>query len=221
MLLEIKDLVYKADDRTILDKMNLQVDKGETIAIVGPSGSGKSTLQKQICNLISPTSGELYFKGKAFSDYNPEELRRHISYLMQNSYLFGETIGDNLKFPSIARNDSFDEQRAKQLIKDVGLSHYNLDSEIEHMSGGERQRITIARQLMYIPDLLLLDESTSALDVHNKEVIEDIIFKLATDKGVAIMWITHSDDQSMRHFQKRMTIVDGKISKVEELKHNE
>ncbi|EHJ08175.1 ABC transporter ATP-binding protein [Staphylococcus simiae] len=221
MLLEIKDLVYQAEDRTILDKMNLQIDKGETIAIVGPSGSGKSTLQKQICNLISPTSGELYFKGKAFSDYNPEELRRHISYLMQNSFLFGQTIGDNLKFPSIARNDSFDEQRAKQLIKDVGLSHYDLDSEIEHMSGGERQRITIARQLMYIPDLLLLDESTSALDVHNKEIIEDIIFKLATDKDVAIMWITHSDDQSMRHFQKLMTIVDGKISKVEELKHHE
>ncbi len=220
MLLEIKDLVYKASDRIILDHISLKVDKGESIAIIGPSGSGKSTFQKQICNLISPTSGELYFKGKPYNDYDPEELRQRISYLMQQSDLFGETIEDNMRFPSLARNDTFDRKRAKQLIKDVGLGHYQLSSEVENMSGGERQRIAIARQLMYTPDILLLDESTSALDVHNKEKIENIIFKLV-EQDVAIMWITHSDDQSMRHFQKRITIVDGKISKVEELNQHE
>ncbi|USC62311.1 ATP-binding cassette domain-containing protein, partial [Staphylococcus aureus] len=178
MLLEIKDLVYKASDRIILDHISLKVDKGESIAIIGPSGSGKSTFQKQICNLISPTSGELYFKGKPYNDYDPEELRQRISYLMQQSDLFGETIEDNMIFPSLARNDKFDRKRAKQLIKDVGLGHYQLSSEVENMSGGERQRIAIARQLMYTPDILLLDESTSALDVHNKEKIENIIFKL-------------------------------------------
>ena len=164
MLLEIKDLVYEASDRVILNHINLKVDKGETIAIIGPSGSGKSTFQKIICNLISPTSGTLYFKDKPYDDYEPEILRRHISYLMQQSDLFGET--------------------------------------------------------MYTPDILLLDESTSALDIHNKEKIENIIFKLA-DQGVAIMWITHSDDQSMRHFQKRITIVDGQISNIEELNQHE
>ena len=202
MLLEIKDLVYKASDRIILDHISLKVDKGESIAIIGPSGSGKSTFQKQICNLISPTSGELYFKGKPYNDYDPEELRQRISYLMQQSDLFGETIEDNMIFPSLARNDKFDRKRAKQLIKDVGLGHYQLSSEVENMSGGERQRIAIARH------------------VNNKEKIENIIFKLA-DQGVAIMWITHSDDQSMRHFQKRITIVDGQISNTEELNQHE
>ncbi|HDG6063452.1 TPA: ATP-binding cassette domain-containing protein [Staphylococcus aureus] len=220
MLLEIKDLVYETSDRVILNHINLKVDKGETIAIIGPSGSGKSTFQKIICNLISPTSGTLYFKDKPYDDYEPEILRRHISYLMQQSDLFGETIEDNMIFPSLARNDKFDKKRAKQLIKDVGLGHYQLSSKIEHMSGGERQRIAIARQLMYTPDILLLDESTSALDINNKEKIENIIFKLA-DQGVAIMWITHSDDQSMRHFQKRITIVDGQISNTEELNQHE
>lgn len=131
MLLEIKDLVYKASDRIILDHISLKVDKGESIAIIGPSGSGKSTFQKQICNLISPTSGELYFKGKPYNDYDPEELRQRISYLMQQSDLFGETIEDNMIFPSLARNDKFDRKRAKQLIKDVGLGHYQLSSELE------------------------------------------------------------------------------------------
>ena len=87
------------------------------------------------------------------------------------------------------------------------------------MSGGERQRIAIARQLMYTPDILLLDESTSALDI-NKKKNRKYHFKLA-DQGVAIMWITHSDDQSMRHFQKRITIVDGQISNTEELNQHE
>lgn len=86
--------------------------------------------------------------------------------------------------------------------------------------GGEQQRITIARQLMYEPEVLLLDEATSALDTHNKKKIEEIIFKLA-DKGIAILWITHSDDQSMRHFKRRITITDGKISSDEELNGNE
>ena len=87
------------------------------------------------------------------------------------------------------------------------------------MSGGERQRIA-ARQLMYQPEILLLDESTSALDTQNKEKIEDIIFKLA-DEGVAILWITHSNDQSMRNFQRRITIKDGQITNEEVLSHNE
>lgn len=220
MLLEVKNLTYRADRRTILKHINFKLDEGESVAVVGPSGSGKSTFLKQINNLISPTDGELYFKGKSFNDYKPEELRSKISYLMQQSELFGETIGDNMSFPAIAHGDKFDKKKAKALLKQVNLSHYDLDSKIEHLSGGERQRITIARQLMYRPDILLLDESTSALDTKNKETIERIIFDMVKE-GVAILWITHSDDQSMRHFQKRITIVDGEITKEEDLNQNE
>ena len=158
MLLEVKHLTYKADQRTILNNINFKLDQGETVAVVGPSGSGKSTFLKQL--------------------------------------------------------------KANDLLNKVGLSNYSLDSKIEHMSGGERQRIAIARQLMYQPEILLLDESTSALDTQNKEKIEDIIFKLA-DEGVAILWITHSNDQSMRNFQRRITIKDGQITNEEVLNHNE
>lgn len=220
MLLDIQNLTYEADGQTILKDINLQVDKGETIAVVGPSGSGKSTLLKLINYLISPTQGEILFKGKPYADYQPETLRSEISYLMQQSELFGSTIGYNMKFPSLARNDKFDHEKAQELLKQVNLGHYDLDTRIEHLSGGERQRITIARQLMYQPEILLLDESTSALDTGNKRGIEDMIFKLAK-KEIAILWITHSDDQSMRHFKKRITIVDGKIDKEEDLNQHE
>lgn len=220
MLLEVKHLTYKADQRTILNNINFKLDQGETVAVVGPSGSGKSTFLKQLNNLISPTEGELLFKGKPYDEYRPEELRSKISYMMQQSELFGRTVGDNMAFPALTHYDQFDEDKANDLLNKVGLSNYSLDSKIEHMSGGERQRIAIARQLMYQPEILLLDESTSALDTQNKEKIEDIIFKLA-DEGVAILWITHSNDQSMRNFQRRITIKDGQITNEEVLNHNE
>ncbi|MBM0751311.1 methionine ABC transporter ATP-binding protein [Staphylococcus epidermidis] len=220
LLLKVEHLTYKVDNRTILDDINLNINKGDTIAIVGPSGSGKSTLLKQLNHLISPTSGDLYLNDQSYFDYKPEEIRTRVSYLMQQSELIGYTIEDNMKFPAEARNETFDRDKAKQLISQVGLGNYQLDAQIEYMSGGEQQRITIARQLMYEPEVLLLDEATSALDTYNKKKIEEIIFKLA-DKGIAILWITHSDDQSMRHFKRRITITDGKISSDEELNGNE
>ncbi|MEX2948933.1 ATP-binding cassette domain-containing protein [Staphylococcus warneri] len=220
MLLEIEHLTYEADHRTILKDINFKVDKGDTIAIIGPSGSGKSTLLKQLNHLIEPTSGTLYLNGKPYHDYTPESIRMKVSYLMQQSEMIGTTIEDNMKFPSEARNQAFDKDKALNLLEKVGLGDYDLSAETEHMSGGEKQRITIARQLMFDPEVLLLDESTSALDTHNKERVEDIIFKMAQG-GTAILWITHSDDQSMRHFQKRMTIIDGEIDKIEELNQHE
>lgn len=220
MLLEIEHLTYEADHRTILKDINFKVDKGDTIAIIGPSGSGKSTLLKQLNHLIEPTLGTLYLNGKPYHDYTPESIRMKVSYLMQQSEMIGTTIEDNMKFPSEARNQAFDKDKALNLLEKVGLGDYDLSAEIEHMSGGEKQRITIARQLMFEPEVLLLDESTSALDTHNKERVEDIIFKMA-EEGIAILWITHSDDQSMRHFQKRMTIIDGEIDKIEELNQHE
>ncbi|MEJ7341266.1 ATP-binding cassette domain-containing protein, partial [Staphylococcus epidermidis] len=83
---------------------------------------------------------------------------------MQQSEMIGTTIEDNMKFPSEARNQAFDKDKALNLLEKVGLGDYDLSAEIEHMSGGEKQRITIARQLMFEPEVLLLDESTSALD---------------------------------------------------------
>lgn len=215
-MLELRNVSYRIDNRQIINSINLKIKAGETIAIVGPSGSGKSTLLRLINNLISPTEGELYFNNQAYENINPEKLRMEISYLLQESDLFDSTIGDNLAFPAQIRNDKFNRKRAKSLLKAVGLGHYSFDTRVNHLSGGERQRVTIARQLMYKPKVLLLDEATSALDVHNSEKIESLIFKLA-DEGITILWITHSNDQSMRHFQKRIRIVDGQIEKEEEL----
>ena len=102
MLLEVKHLTYKAiDERYSI----ILILSGETVAVVGPSGSGKSTFLKQLNNLISPTEGELLFKGKPYDEYSPEELRSKISYMMQQSELFGTTVEDNMAFPALTHHD--------------------------------------------------------------------------------------------------------------------
>ncbi|MCG3413541.1 ATP-binding cassette domain-containing protein [Staphylococcus massiliensis] len=216
-MLELKNVSYQTDQRKILKNINLTIEKGSSIAIVGPSGSGKSTLLRAISNLISVTSGEIYFKGKTYAQYQPEKLRQHVSYLPQAPSLFGETIKDNLIFPSIIRKESFNEDRAYGLLQKVGLGRYDLCDKVANLSGGEKQRITIARQLMYTPDVLLLDESTSALDEQNQINIEKHIFEL-NQKGVALLWITHDTSQSHRQFEKRITIDAGEITHEEVLK---
>lgn len=213
-MLDLKNVSYHVDDQRILNQIDLKVKPGEAIAVVGPSGSGKSTLLRVIGDLISPTEGKIYFKGHAYQDYSPEELRQRVSYLPQRVELFGETVQDNLAFPSIARDQSFDKARAKHLLEAVGLKKYKLNASVHRMSGGEQQRITIARQLMYQPELLLLDEATSALDDKNSAQVEQLIFDMVKN-GTSVLWITHNKAQSERHFHRIMTIHNGELVKEE------
>ncbi|MCS4486661.1 ABC transporter ATP-binding protein [Staphylococcus americanisciuri] len=209
-MLELKNVGYCIDDKRVIDAISLSVARGEAIAVTGPSGSGKSTLLRMIGDLISPTEGEIYFKGKRYDAYKPEALRLQVSYLSQSIELFGETIADNLAFPSIVRKDTFNQEQAKTLMAKVGLHQYHLSDSIHRMSGGEKQRVTIARQLMYRPDVLLLDEATSALDDENSVRIEKIIFDIVK-KGTAVLWITHNDAQSHRYFDRRIVIKNGRL----------
>ena len=124
----------------------------------------------------------------------------------------GETVQDNLAFPSIARDQSFDKARAKHLLEAVGLKKYKLNASVHRMSGGEQQRITIARQLMYQPELLLLDEATSALDDKNSAQVEQLIFDMVKN-GTSVLWITHNKAQSERHFHRVITVRNGEIEK--------
>lgn len=213
-MLELKNVSYRTTHRRILENINCRIEKGEAVAVVGPSGSGKSTLLRVIADLLSPTEGDIYFKGQAYAQYQPEKLRQYISYLPQSVDLFGETIRDNLAFPSQVRQDAFDKAKAKKLMAQVGLKNYKLTHKVQNMSGGEKQRVTIARQLMYTPDLLMLDEATSALDEKNSRQIEKLVFDLVQE-GMSVLWITHDTAQSQRQFHRTIEVRNGTIAKEE------
>lgn len=216
-ILSIKSVTYTSDNTEILSGVSFDVKKGDCISIVGQSGSGKSTLLKSCADLIPISSGNIYFSDKCYTSYNPIELRKLISYCVQIPYLFGKTVYDNLEFPFKVRNEVVDKNRLRELLNKFNLNEDYLEKDINSLSGGEKQRIALIRNLVYIPEVLLLDEATASLDKENANIVQDYIKELNT-QGMTVLWITHSEEQSKSIFNKRIVIADGKVSKMEELK---
>lgn len=216
-MLSIKDVIYKSQELEILKKVAFNVEKGDCISIVGKSGSGKSTLLKVIADLLPISSGNIYFNGKCYTSYNPIELRRKISYCIQIPILFGESVYENIELPFKIRNEQMDKANVIELLERFNLNESILENNINSLSGGEKQRISIIRNLVYTPDILLLDEATSALDRENANAIEEYIKEL-NGLGVTILWITHSMEQSEGIFNKRITMSDGRIERMEVIK---
>lgn len=218
ILLESHNVSYENDGKTILKNISTNIESGDFISIIGPSGSGKSTFLKLCSHLISPTSGKLFFKGKDYTEYNSIDLRRSIAYCFQTPYLFGDTVMENIEFPFSIRNMKFDDKRVNSLFSlfQMIATDY-LDKDIKNLSGGEKQRIALIRSLLFKPEILLLDEVTSALDVDNTKIVENVITSL-NKEGITVLWITHNLEQSRRYANKLLTIEDGEIKSLEVLK---
>lgn len=216
-ILKMENVKYNSDNSEILKGISFDVEKGECISIVGQSGSGKSTLLKIIADLLPISGGNIYFNGRLYNSYNPVELRRRISYCTQIPQLFGNKVAENLEFPFRIRKEKTDIKRIIELLQRFNLDESYLDSDVDSLSGGEKQRISIIRNLLYKPEIILLDESTSSLDTENAMIIEKYIKEL-NDHGTTVLWITHSIDQSRRIFDKRIVISEGRVECVEVLK---
>ncbi|MDN6161319.1 MAG: ATP-binding cassette domain-containing protein, partial [Atopostipes sp.] len=180
------------------------------ITIMGPSGSGKSTLLKLIGLQIDFTSGSIQFKGKNIADYNPMEYRKDVSYFFQNAVLFGKTVRDNLAFPSNIRDEPFDKEAAIQSLKEVQLPSNYLNKEIQDLSGGEKQRVALIRNMVYPPEILLMDEVTSSLDQKNRENILNYVKKRNKNDQTTILWVTHNQEE-IDASNRLIKIVDGKL----------
>lgn len=209
-VLRIENLDFKVDSQQILEDIDLTIYKGDIVTVTGPSGGGKSTLLKLIGSLISPTAGKIYYKDKDIQLYKPTEYRKQVSYFFQNAVLFDKTVRQNLKFPSEIRGEEFDEDRAKKGLETVQLPTSYLDKPIKNLSGGEKQRVALIRNLMYPPEVLLMDEVTSSLDKENREIILSFIRGLNKEEDVTILWITHNQEE-IDASDKVITLIDGKM----------
>lgn len=216
-ILELKSVSFEVDGRKILKNISFDIKKGEFITLTGPSGSGKSTLLKIIGHLINPTSGNIIYENKNITEYNPTDYRKNVSYFFQNAVLFDETVYDNLAFPARIREEDFDKNHAIEGLKTVQLPENYLDKSIHELSGGERQRIALVRNLMYSPNVLLMDEVTSSLDKENKEIILAFIKCLNQEQNMTILWITH-DTEEINESNRLIQLKDGKM---EDVKHDE
>ncbi|APB31563.1 ABC transporter ATP-binding protein [Vagococcus teuberi] len=205
-LFNLKNIFYSVPNQTILNNINLTIEAGDFITISGPSGSGKSTLLKILASMITPTSGSLTYKGETLKKEQITDYRKEVSYFFQQPTLFDETVMDNLKFPFDIRQAEFDKSRVTKLLKRFKLNESYLDKKIVDLSGGEKQRIAFVRNLVFEPDVLLLDEVTSALDDENKEIIQQFITEDL--KGKTIIWVTH-DNGEFKLGKRQLSIVDG------------
>ena len=216
-LLEFQNVSFYDDDKIILKNILVSIEKDDFISIVGPSGSGKSTFLKLCSHLISPTNGNIIFKGKNFTDYSPTELRKSIAYCFQTPYLFGDTVMENINFPFFIRNVKIDHQKVNDLFPMFHMTTDYLNKNTKNLSGGEKQRIALIRSLLFKPEILLLDEITSALDVENAKTVENVIASL-NNEGITILWITHNLEQSRRYANKLLTIENSEVRSLEVLK---
>lgn len=194
-ILKINDLHKSFDDLEVLRGVSLSVKKGEILTIIGSSGSGKSTLLRCINFLETPTTGDIIFKDKNYSNhsYDLHELRKNVSMVFQSFNLFNNlSVIKNLTLAPIRvlkENQAEVNQRAIDTLKLVNMEDFAYKST-KTLSGGQKQRIAIARSLMMNPDIILFDEPTSALDPEMVGEVLDVMKRLAST-GLTLIIVTH------------------------------
>ena len=193
----------------ILRSIDLVIPANGVTVLAGPSGAGKSTLLRLLNRLDDPVAGEVRWRGRALNEWAPTELRRQVAMVFQRPPLFAGSVLDNLR---VARAD-VDAERAGHVLEHVGLDAELLGQDAESLSGGEAQRMCVARALLTDPSVLLADEPTAALDRAARATVEDLGRMLA-DSGVAVIWVSHDTDQLRRLADHVIVLADGAVRAV-------
>jgi len=208
--METKNLTRKVGARTLVDRVSVVIEPGEILAVTGPSGAGKSSFLRLINRLDEPTDGLVLIDGQDYRGFKPPVLRREVGMVMQGANLFPGTVGSNLQFGPAQSGFPLDEDKTNRLLVEVGLSGY-ATRDVASLSGGEAQRVSIARTLANQPRVLLLDEPTSALDETAARLVEDLIVKINRERRMTCVIITHSPDQAERIAPRTMYMASARL----------
>lgn len=191
--IEFQQVDFAYGEKNILKNINLTIEKGKTIALVGPSGGGKSTLVDLIPRFMDVTSGQILFDGTDLRDLDQESLRTMIGVVNQESILFNDTIFNNITFS----NTSATQEEVEAAAKIANAHDFILKTELGYetnigdrgakLSGGQRQRICIARAVLKNPPIMLLDEATSALDTESEKLVQDSLYKLMKNRTTVVI----------------------------------
>ncbi len=212
-IIKIDNLCKSYDGKNnVLDGVNVNIKKGEWVNIMGPSGSGKTTLLNILSCLDKPTSGSISICGEDITKFNQNQLaefrRNKIGLIFQQYHLIPYLTSVENVMMAQYFHSAVDEEEAIEALKDVGLGH-RLNNIPGHLSGGEQQRVSIARSLINSPEILMADEPTGNLDRKNGTIILDI-FKKLHEKGSTIVLVTH-DPVIGKMGDRTIEIMDGKI----------
>lgn len=210
-MIQIRNLTVSYGDETALEEFNLEIDRNTTCAIIGPSGCGKTTLLYALAGLITPTSGQITIQGQ-----NLKGVRRETGIILQNGGLLPwKTVGKNIALGLKARKQEkqIASEKTDAILAELGI----LDQKQKYpaqLSGGQRQRAAIARTLVIEPDLLLLDEASSALDAITKENLQNLILRLYKKHQMTLVMVTHSIEEAVFLGQKIVVMNRSSIRKI-------
>lgn len=227
-MLEVKNLVKKFDNNTVLNGISFKVNKGDVVAIIGPSGCGKTTLLRCLNMIEKPTSGDIYFENVKINDPHTDlsKVRQKMGMVFQQFNLFPHlTVSDNITLAPIKHkklSKSSANKRMMSLLKMINLSNKK-DSYPSELSGGQMQRVAIIRSLIMDPDIILFDEPTSALD---PEMVDDVLnlIKMIADDGMTMLIVSHELDFVKKCANKFLFLEHGKVifyGTLKELKNSE
>ena len=221
--IEFKNVNYIYNQKTsketrALCDVNLKIDEGEFLAIIGHTGSGKSTLIQLMDGLLKGATGEVLVDGKNIEDkdFNKRELRKKVGLVFQNpeNQLFEETVLKDVCFgpKNMGLSNEEAEKKAIEALKLVEVPKESYDKSVFELSGGQKRRVAIAGVLAMDPEVLILDEPTSGLDPQGRNMIMEQVKKLHEEKGISIIWVSHNMEQVALHAKRIVVMNDGKVA---------
>ncbi|MEZ7694336.1 ABC transporter ATP-binding protein [Neisseria sp. 27098_8_139] len=210
-MLQLKNINKRFGSKTVAQDINLNVEAGEILAVLGRSGCGKSTLLKTIVGLVHPDSGEVWLNGDNITDMPSE--KRNISLMFQDYALLPhltalDNVGFGLKMRRLPKADI--EEQSMQALRDIGLEH-EAQRKPESLSGGEQQRLALARALITRPSLLLLDEAFSSLDTHLRHHLRTLTAERIRSQNIPAILVTHSAEEACTMADTIAIMHEGRI----------
>lgn len=216
-ILKVENLVKKFDNKAILDNLSFNINKGKIISIIGPSGCGKTTLLMTLIGLYKADSGNIYLDDENIT--NKEINERKMGIIFQDYSLFEnmtvlKNVSYALKFSKDKKLRENKDEIAKNMLKSLGLEKH-LNKYPSQLSGGERQRVAISRTLVLNPDIILLDEPMSALDIESKMSFKKLILDIRDKYQSTIIYVTHDQEDAFSMADKIIVMNEGIIKQID------
>lgn len=214
-LIELEDVTQRFGNITALDKVWLKIGKGEMFTLIGPNGSGKTTMLRIMAFIDKPTSGEIYFKGLKVDGTDQSQFRTKSTMVFQKPVLFNTTVYNNIAYG--LKLGGYSKGEIDKKMRDV-LNQVKLDSyekrQAKKLSGGEQQRVCLARALALSTELLLLDEPTADLDPRSVSIIEETINRINRELNTTIVMTTHNMFQVENSSHRVALLIGGRLTKI-------
>jgi len=214
-LLEVRDLLVCRENQPVVEVDHLAVERGHVLAVVGPNGAGKTSLILAIARLLKPDRGQILFNGKEISEQQELHYRRRIALVLQEPLLFSQSVYENaalgLHFRGVPKEEI--TRRVDHWLNRLGITHLR-DRRADKLSGGEAQRVSLARAFVLQPELLLLDEPFSALDSPTRRGLLEELHAILAETATTTLMITHNLQEAAQVSHHLAVIIGGKLRQI-------